>query len=101
MTADTARVMPLLEKILTDTVKLDAPCRQTPELFDPQGVGEDRDAVVRRHESAVRVCRFVCPALADCESWVDALAPAKRPSGVVAGRRPAIRTPGRPSGRLP
>lgn len=88
----------LLARILGGAPKLPgAPCKGNPDLFDPAAAHEDRAAVVRRHEAAARLCRFTCPALAECTAWADDLTPRQRPAGVVAGRRPNLpATPGRP-----
>lgn len=88
----------LLSRILASSTRLDgAACVGRPELFDPPTEYETNQSVARRHEAAARLCRFACPAFAECTAWAEDLTPRQRPTGVVAGRRPNLpATPGRP-----
>lgn len=62
-----------------------AKCRGRHHLYDPAAQGEPADVVEARHAQALSLCRYSCPALSACESWLESLEPAKRPYGVVAG----------------
>lgn len=62
-----------------------ARCRGKPHLFDPPGDREPPEVVSARHAQALLLCRG-CVALPDCSRWLSGLTPAKRPTGVVAGR---------------
>lgn len=98
MSFDEEGAIRALSKILDRSARLPgAACAGRPELFDPAGEYEPRQSVIRRHEAAVRLCRFTCPALAECELWLEQLPRSQRPAGVVAGRRPHLpAAPGRP-----
>ena len=63
-----------------------ARCRGRHYLFDAQEGDEPDDVASERHLQALGLCQL-CPALRDCERWVDSLPVRKRPLGVVAGRR--------------
>lgn len=67
-----------------------AKCRGRSATFDPARPREPEDAVAQRHLQALLLCD-TCPARLPCEQWLNSLTPARRPSGVVAGRivRPA------------
>ncbi|AZG44822.1 WhiB family transcriptional regulator [Gordonia insulae] len=58
-----------------------AACRGWPEIFDAEAPADPRAP------EALELCAG-CPALQLCTAWVDALTPAQRPAGVVAGRLP-------------
>lgn len=62
-----------------------ARCRGRHHLFDEAASGEDVGTVRRRHAQALQLCRG-CPSLDPCRRWIEKLTPAKRPSGVVAGK---------------
>ena len=62
-----------------------ARCRGKSHLFDAASPGEPAATTAARHTQALGLCRR-CPALEDCERWVDALRPSQRPDGVIAGR---------------
>ena len=98
MSFDEEGAIRALSKILDRSARLPgAACAGRPELFDPAGEYEPRQSVIRRHEAAVRLCRFTCPALTECELWLDQLPRSQRPGGVVAGHRPHLpASPGRP-----
>ena len=98
MSFDQEGAIRALSKILDRSARLpEAACAGRPELFDPSGEHEPRPSVIRRHEAAVRLCRFTCPALTECELWFDQLPRSQRPAGVVAGHRPNLpAAPGRP-----
>lgn len=61
-----------------------ARCRHRSHLFDERGGDEPEDVAEQRHQQALGLCK-VCPALAGCSEWFDALPARKRPTGVVAG----------------
>ena len=71
-----------------------ARCAGSPQVWDPQGEGEDVDDWRYRRDAARRLCRG-CPALQACGEWLDSIDdPEQKPLGVVAGRlvrRPAWR----------
>ena len=76
----------LLDALAAATPKLDgARCRNLWAAFDPPEAGEDPADVAYRHSAALALCQR-CPALTPCRDWLDALTPAQRPLGVVAGR---------------
>ncbi len=62
-----------------------AKCRGRSQLFDEQAKTEPHDVVEQRHAQAKLLCT-VCPAFDPCRRWLESLTPAKRPTGVVAGR---------------
>ncbi len=62
-----------------------AACKGRYELFDPAEPGEDEDDYTYRDETALAICRH-CPALTDCQSWLETLPPRQQPPGVIAGR---------------
>lgn len=96
---DDEGVIRLLSRMLASSARLPgAACVGRPELFDPPGEREERPSVARRHEAAARLCRFVCPALSECELWLEQLPRSQRPGGVLAGHRPHLpAAPGRPA----
>lgn len=98
MSFDEEGAIRVLSRVLVGIAQLPgAACAGRPELFDPAGEYEPRQSVIRRHEAAVRLCRFTCPALTECELWLEQLTRPQRPAGVVAGHRPHLpATPGRP-----
>ena len=76
----------LLDALAAATPRLDgARCRNLWAAFDPPDPDEDPADVTYRHRVALTLCES-CPALTPCGAWLDALAPAQRPLGVVAGR---------------
>lgn len=99
MSFDEEGAIRALSRILDRSARLPgAACAGRPELFDPAGEYEPRQSVIRRHEAAVRLCRFTCPALTECTAWAEGLTPRQRPGGVLAGHRPHLpAAPGRPS----
>jgi hypothetical protein len=81
-------VIGLLSVILADTPSLpDAACRERPELFNAAADDEDFDEAQYRHDAAQQACHG-CPALQQCREWAMSLPAHRRPSGVIAGRRP-------------
>lgn len=98
MSFDQEGAIRILSRVLVGSAQLPgAACAGRPELFDPAGEYEPRQSVIRRHEAAVRLCRFTCPALTECQLWLEQLTHPQRPAGVVAGHRPHLpATPGRP-----
>lgn len=58
-----------------------ARCRGRHRLFDLDPV----DSAPQRHAQALTLCSG-CSALQACGDWLDSLTPARRPTGVVAGR---------------
>ncbi len=62
-----------------------ARCRGRHALFDPRGEGEPADAAEARHRQALGLCQR-CPALPECQRWVESLPPRHRPFGVIAGQ---------------
>lgn len=66
-----------------------ARCRGREELFDATISQADWDndgtAVGFARRAAMRVCGS-CPALAECEAWIESLPRPLRPRGVVAGQ---------------
>lgn len=62
-----------------------ARCRRRHELFDVAGDPDaDTDDREYAQTAALALCR-VCPALAGCQQWFDALPQSRRPAGVTAG----------------
>lgn len=97
MSFDHEGTVRLLAAALAGTPALPgAACRDSAELFDPPAEHEPSTAAARRHEAAVRLCRWACPVLAECERWADTLTKSQRPGGVIAGHRPRLGAPGRP-----
>lgn len=58
-----------------------AKCRGRHRLFDVDPIS----SAPQRHAQALLLCDS-CPALEPCGRWLDSLTPARRPTGVVAGR---------------
>ena len=76
----------LMAELAIAAPRLDgARCRNLWAAFDPPESGEDPEEVRYRHQTALALCQR-CPALTPCRDWLDALTPAQRPLGVVAGR---------------
>ncbi|OCB14151.1 hypothetical protein A5717_11615 [Mycolicibacterium porcinum] len=69
--ADLARAVPDLPG---------AACRGHQDVMDVAD-GRDRSAIAAAQQICAR-----CPALQECEAWLDSIPKARRPSGVVAGR---------------
>jgi hypothetical protein len=103
VTYDQEGAIGLLSRMLASSTRLPAAaCKGRPDLFDPPGEDEPRPSVIRRHEAAARLCRFTCPALAECQLWLEQLPRPQRPAGVVAGHRPHLpASPGRPKKGIP
>lgn len=62
-----------------------ARCRGRPHLFDEAAPAEPDTVAAARHAQALRLC-LNCPSLDPCTAWFLTLTPAKRPTGVIAGR---------------
>jgi hypothetical protein len=75
-----------------------AKCRGRSHVFNEAEPGESREVVEQRHTQAKLICSG-CPALTPCRDWVNSLTPpARRPSGIVAGRLIKTPKPGKPHG---
>lgn len=72
-----------------------ARCRHRSHLFDPPEGRETAEAVQARQGQALALCGG-CPALRRCREWFTSLTPAKKPTGVIAGRIHQPPPPGRP-----
>ena len=70
-----------------------ARCRGRSHLFDEANSDESADIVAARHRQALDLCGR-CPSRQRCGDWLLTLTPAKRPTGVVAGRIVAPRRQG-------
>lgn len=62
-----------------------ARCRGRHTLFDPRHDDEPAEVADARHLQALALCQQ-CPAIAECEQWLDALPKKQRPFGVIAGQ---------------
>lgn len=89
----TAPWVDVLAKVVAGAPSLPgAKCRGRSHLFDERQPDEPADVANDRHAQAAGLCQR-CPARDRCTEWVASLPASKRPSGVIAGRRP------RPAGR--
>ena len=87
---DADATIELLKHILTDAPALDgAACDGRHELFDAAHRGEDRDQILYRHRAAQAIC-VTCPALDACTGNYLEVRSARRPPGVLDGRRPQL-----------
>ena len=95
-TTDTPDWIALIGAVLDGVPNLTgAACSGRPDVFDSAPHSEPSDVTGTRYAAALAVCHD-CPCLTQCRAWVDDTPPTKRPSGVVAGRAPAIPSVGRP-----
>jgi len=72
--------------------RLDGALCRGSTMFDEAQPGTAAELVAERVATAVATCER-CPSLSACTRWLSSLAPAQRPTGVVAGRLTVIEPP--------